>query len=865
MVLRVWFALAAFVVAIAGLPASQRPVGGDTTPSPGGASPVVPVVPAIPAAFEANRGQLDPRVSFVSRGQGYALFLTPSEAVLTVRRPGKEGRRSAPGVARLRLVGSNPRSEIVGLDRLETTVNHIVGAEPPGWQVGVPTYERVTYRQVYPGIDLVWYWRSGRLEYDFVVGAGFDPGVIAVELGGTGPAAIDGRGRLVLPTAAGPVVQGAPVIHQQGTAGAKLSVRGRWALDDQGRARFRVGRYDRSRPLVIDPTIVASTTLGGAEADAARGVALDGEGNAYVTGDTLSADFPVKDPVQAPGSGADVFVAKLDRTGRRLIYATYLGGSHFDVGHGIAVDGTGAAYVAGETRSDDFPRVRPLQGARGPGFCGPRAGPCPDAFLVKLDSRGQLAYSTYLGGTGADVGLGIVVDGSGRATVTGSTGSGDFPTANPSQSRLAGPVDAFVASLDPGGTKLEFATFLGGAGGDQGRGVAVDGSGAIYVTGDTNSADFPTTPGAVQGRTAGSGDAFVARLDPVAAKLAYATYLGGSGAMAGTDGDSGRAIAVDPGGGAVVAGVTNSADFPTAAALQPRFGGGGTDAFVARLGPDGGLVQSTFLGGSGDDTAAGLALGQGGNAYLTGETSSSDFPTVQALLAPAGKRDAFVAEVKADGSALAWSTLLGGADDDSGTAIAVGGDADVVVVGETRSDPFPLKRPLPGAAQRGGEAFVVRFSSASPSAPRVAGVVPTRGILAGGTAVRIRGSGFLGTTEVRFGDQPAPNYRVLSDTAIAAATPPGTPGEAPLSVSGPGGASKPGPARFLYDPLLAAGPEDCGSFECGGLDVSPGGNPLATAPGGSSPSGPGRLWWPALAAAGLLVTVAVATQRQRRS
>jgi hypothetical protein len=388
-----------------------------------------------------------------------------------------------------------------------------------------------------------------------------------------------------------------------------------------------------------------STYLGGSNLDGGVGIAVDEMGQAYVTGSTLSTDLPTHHALQPIFGGGfdDAFVVKLSADGTSLVYATYLGGSHEDIGLDIAVDGAGNAYVTGDTESADFPTHHALQ---------PTFGGLRDAFVAKLSADGSaLVYATYLGGSNNDVGIGIAVDERGQAYVTGSTLSTDFPTRNALQPACAGPptlgcVDAFVAKLSAEGAVLLYSTYLGGSDTDAGVGIAVDGAGQAHVIGRTLSTDFPTQ-NALQPAFGGFIDGFIAKLSAEGAVLLYSTYLGGS------DIDQGSGIALDGAGNTLVTGTTDSVDFPTHHALQPTFGGF-RDAFVTKLGAEGtAFVYSTYLGGAFIDHGSDIAVDGRGNAYLTGDTDSPNFPTQQApqpTCTPDPEfglcQDAFIAQIR---------------------------------------------------------------------------------------------------------------------------------------------------------------------------------------------------------------------------
>jgi len=430
----------------------------------------------LPLRFEANQGQTDAQVKFLSRGRGYTLFLTPTEAVLVLKRgSGAKDKRpeqthhETPGpanpqpttVLHMHLIGANPVPQVSGLDELPGKSNYFMGNDPKKWRTNVRHYAKVKYEQIYPGIDLVFYGNQRQLEYDFVVSPGADFGIIKLAFEGANKIEIDDTGDLVLHTHIGPIHLRKPLIYQE-MNGAKLDVFGGYVLNRESKIAnpksktvgFQVAAYDSSKPLIIDPVLIYSTYLGGADFDQGKGIAVDAFGNTYVTGFTKSTDFPVADaPPQAFNAGSlDVFVTKINAAGSALVYSTYFGGNRDDEGKSIAVDANGSAYVTGRTISDDFP----VAGTPTQAF---KAGN-NDAFVAKLNPNGSaLVYSTYLGGFRTDKGNGIAVDADGNAYLTGSTESSDFPTANPFQPNLGegGGIlsgDAFVTKLNPDERRL---------------------------------------------------------------------------------------------------------------------------------------------------------------------------------------------------------------------------------------------------------------------------------------------------------------------------------------------------------------------------------------------------------------------------
>jgi hypothetical protein len=738
----------------------------------------------LPLSFEPNRGQADSRVKFLSRRSGYALFLTSTEAVLGLSKAGASvgskygpartsshraaslGRVSlmrgisspvfTPAVAklgsnstasglhgttlpeaqallRMRLVDANPTPRLVALEELPGKSNYFIGRDPTKWRTNVPNYAKVKYQDVYPGVDLVYYGNEGRLEYDFVVARGADPRAIKLDISGAKRERIDSFGDLVLDMGNGEIRFHRPVVYQPVAAlpenqGDKKFLEGRFVFLGHSQAGFEIAAYDSTRPLVIDPVLSYSTYLGGSGDETGgngmQNIAVDPAGNAYIAGVTDSSDFPVTAgafQTKFAGGGlstqcgfaGDAFLTKVNARGDAVVYSTYLGGSSADCGEGIAVDSAGHAYIAGETLSTDFPVT--------PGVFQPACKSCsngaPDTFAAKLTPNGSaLVYSTYIGGSGSDFVPMITVDRSGNMYIQGSTSSVDFPTTQGAfQTTCAacakGSFNTYVTKLNPEGTALVYSTYLGGSTTEFcGSQIAVDSEGSLYVDGMTFSTDFPTTPGAFQTTLSGGGpDAFVTKLNPGGTALAYSTFLGGSG------GEFVSGLAVDDEGNAFVTGATSSSDFPTTpGAFQTNFGGGPEDAFVTKINPSGtALAYSTYLGGTGDDVGAGMAVDSHGNAYVGGFTSSGDFPTLNAFQpANAGGYDVFVTELNAAGDALVYSTYLGGSGDEFVGGIAFDSRRNVYVQGWTTSSDFLAVNPV--QPQFGGgtyDALLAKISS----------------------------------------------------------------------------------------------------------------------------------------------------------
>lgn len=576
---------------------------------------------------------------------------------------------------------------------------------------GVPTYAKVAYDRVYPGIDLVYYGGSAGLEYDFIVAPGSDARRIALRFDGADAVEIGTAGELVIRSGPAAVRWRKPVLYQN-TEGHRRLISGAYEIRGAKLAGFRVGPYDRRLPLVIDPVLMYSTYFGGSGAENSTGVSadnrksamtVDAAGNAYVTGNTESTGFPGLGAAQgATGGGADVFVVKLNAAGTAVVFSTYLGGSGIDRAYGIAVDASGAVFLTGRTQSADFPVAGALQAAR-------RGG--EDAFVTKLAPNGaSLVYSTYLGGSTQDDGHAIAVDAGGNAFVTGGTESIDFPLVAAHQNTFrGGQVDAFMAKLNPQGSALLFSTYLGGTNFDHPEGIAVDSAGNVWVAGFTGSADFPNT-GAIQPALRGEADGFVTKFDSQG-RLLFATYLGGAGF------DLIFGIAIDSVGNAYVAGATTSLDFPvTRGVFQEQFAGG-WDGFVAKFGSSGtSFGYATYLGAPTDtaeEMALGIAVDASGSAFVTGTTTSSGFPVVepfQRLIG--GYRDAFVALLAADGSTLMYSTFFGGSASTTDMALPLTGP-------ETSSSPGALSRKICRSRAPSNRSTVAKATRLSPRSPSV--------------------------------------------------------------------------------------------------------------------------------------------------
>lgn len=662
----------------------------------------------LPLMFEPNHGQFESDVKARVRAGSLMLWMTDTEIVVVLADKHTDTsatRRHDPeasekwartpqirrAVVRLAFVGANRNPKFEFKERRPGIVNYFIGRDPERWRTSIPTFGRVSYRDLYPGIDLTIYENGdGAIEYDYIVAPGADPSRIAMQVSGSTPRIDDGR--LALETPIGAILQAPPLIYQESRDGRE-PVSGRFVVSENLVA-FDVGPYDPRRPLTIDPTIAYSTTLGGSAEDSAQAVAVDSAGSAYIAGNTFSSDFPTINAVQSNAKGtSDAFVAKVNPAGNALVYSTYLGGTSHDRAWDIAIESSGSAYVVGTSYSSDFPSVNPIHSTP---LCD------HDAFIAKLSSTGStLTYSTFLNLGGLSWAGGVAVDQDGAAYVVGGESPLNFGWCG-----VYGYQKAFLAKVAPAGTHLVYDKRLGGQAKEGASGITVDFSGAAYVAGYTYSWDFPTV-NPYQRTHSGGSDAFLTKVTPSGAELVYSTFLGGSGDDGATE------VAIDPYGSAFIAGETNSANLPVVNPLQPSLRGA-WDGFVAKFVSSGNaLVYSTYLGGSSDDWVAGLALDTSGAALVVGGTWSSDFPTSNPIpTSLRGSQDAFVAKVAPTGNALLFSMYHGGDRGDTAHSVAVDPRGSAYVVGATDSENFPVTNPIRSpAGSQNWNAFVTKVDS----------------------------------------------------------------------------------------------------------------------------------------------------------
>ncbi|HZL25415.1 MAG TPA: Ig-like domain repeat protein [Acidobacteriaceae bacterium] len=763
----------------------------------------------VPLSFEKNQGQADARVQFLSRGQGYALFLTPGKAVLELQKPSAAAAHANPFSAApatqsatlgMKLLGGNLKAAVSGEDLLPGTVNYFAGSDQSKWKTALPTYQRVSYKAVYPGVDLVYYGNQRELEYDFVVAPGADAAEIALQFTGASPV-VDKSGDLVLSVQGEDARFHKPVVYQL-DGDRKISVEGSYQIADN-KVGFALGAYDHSKPLVIDPVLSYLTYLGGTANDTITGMTVDSAGSVYVIGNTSSTDFPVKGAYQStnpetlnPTYPLAIFVSKFNATGTTLVYSTYLGASEYTYSAGIAVDTGGNAYVTGYTSYGDYPvtagAYQTICGANNVVPAGSSTGVRVNAcigngqedtggVLTKLDPTGsKLVYSTYLSGGNATKLTAVAVNAAGEAWVTGvtnavcpgpynSNGTGyqsyfciatSANASEPTNPNQSGDTYGIVVKFNAQGNGLLYSTTLGNhnpvghyVSTLHATGIALDTAGNAYVSGYMDANFFiTTTTGAFEpSRVANSLPAFVAKYNPAgtsATSQVYSTYLTGTTAS----NDIATGVAVDASGNAVVTGYTNSCTFPTTAGAFSTVPGGYVSqnicsgGFLSKLNATGsGLVWSTYTGNNGangrnnDDNDA-VALGSDGSVYVAGDEQGVVLsPTVNPVMVQSESHFAYIKRFKADGSAVAFSSAIGGTTDATSipTSIFVDATNNIYLAGYTNSATYPT---TPGAfqphtASPGGgyinDSFVVKIA---PTATTTTALTLPTGVVGGQSA-----------------------------------------------------------------------------------------------------------------------------------
>jgi hypothetical protein len=657
-----------------------------------------------PIHFEENVGQFDGDVNYVSRGSNYTLYVTNDEIVLSLLNA-ETGKYST---LRMDWVGGNESATIKAVNELAAKTNYMFG-EKSDWITGVSNYEKVVYENAYDGIDMVLYGSNeGRLEYDFVVDAGKDYSQIGLNFDGAKSLEVDANGNLVINMEGGTLTQKAPVAYQT-IDGKQVEVDVSFDIKENGQVGFKVGDYDNTKELRIDPVLHYSTFIGSSNPDTWQGgdIAVDNDGNTYVTGSVNGADFPTKGGVSFGSQigGADAFVTKYDANGL-IVYSTYMGGTGNDYGNAITVDDTGRVVMGGTTYSSDIPTF-----AGNPNESRFGDGTYSEGFVVKLDATGTADYGTYIGGNNGDTAINdIAIDASGNFYVTGSTaatkaggfnitdGTGD--TAAAAYDTQSGGNDAFVMRFNSSGD-VTYGSYLGGSGEDIGYGVGVDGSGNFFVAGQTGSALFPTLNQTQVDQ--GGSDLFVTKFN-ANGTMAYSTYLGGG------DEDVGHSsmLAVDGSGNAYVVGTSASTDYYRLNAYKTDLEGV-TDGVITKIDTDGTVIYSTYYGGGGDDGLYAAAVDGAGNLYAAGYTDGA-YPILnETQSSNAGGTDGVIVKLDSDGNPL-YSTYFGGSGTDKIHSIDVDGNQNIYLFGETASDDFPVESAEQGAINGSPDYFVSSIS-----------------------------------------------------------------------------------------------------------------------------------------------------------
>ena len=648
--------------------------------------------------FEENLGQADEAVDFVARARGFDIFLTATAGLLSLQ--GEEG---SSDVVHLRVIGGNESADACGIEPLRGVVNYLLGADSRRWVREAPTYGAVRYDDVYPGVDMVYRTGDRRLEFDFIVAPGADPTGIRLEIisqtSRDAPLFLTADGDLEVTSPAGKVRWRRPIAFQE-VDGKRREVPVRFEVSGT-EVRFLLGAYDESAPLVIDPLLVYSTFLGGQDLDEGTDIVVDADGNAYVVGFTKSAIFPTFNPLLDRQQGNDAIVTKLDSTGTALVYSTYLGGTKSDTARSVAIDAAGNVYVAGLTKSNDFPILNAFQPTRGNDEEG------SDGFVAKIDPTGSaLVYSTYLGGKEAENKIDIAIDAAGNAYLSGATKANNFPVANAFQATRGGSRDGFVAKLTPTGSALVYSTYLGAGDSDSCEDIVVDANGCAYVIGSTRSRRFPTV-NPIQPKKKGKEECFVTKFAPDGQSLVFSTFFGGE------DNDTGLALALDASSNIYITGSTFSNEFPTVLPVQPerQFE---LDVFVAKFDSSGSSVlYSTHLGAGATDVGLDIAVASDGGAVVVGRSQSKRFPSISPLQSKRrGVSDAFITRFTPTGDQIVFSTLLGGGDSETAAGLDLDTDDNIYITGSTTSERYPLMNPIQESLGSTRDALITKISPA---------------------------------------------------------------------------------------------------------------------------------------------------------
>jgi hypothetical protein len=631
-----------------------------------------------PLYFIRNQGQAAPEARFYAKTKDYTLWLTKQELVFDRTNGAASG-----------LVFKNINSDVAlsAVDPSDYRISYFYGGDESGWITDVPTSRAVLYTNLYDGVDLKVYGTEKEVEYDWVVRPGADPSDIRFAYDGAPATGINIEGDLVVKTSSGEIRHRKPAAYQV-IDGRQVAVKASFRNIGRDEFAFAIGVHDRRFALIIDPVVlVSSTYLGGYSDDLPFFIKQDNTGAVYISGFTASKDFP---PYHVSQPRADGFVTKLSPDGQSLIYSDFFPvGTAMSPVPALAVDKKGSVYLAGTTTSRSFPLKNAFQTTN---------SGRDEAFFLKLTPDGKgLVFSSYLGGSGYDEGKRIALDASGSVYVAGETNSMDFPTLKAYKKISRGNWNAFVSKFASDGKTMIYSTYLGGS--SQGelelRGLTVDSTGAAYLSGETEDRDFPVQ-NAFQPKYGGGGtDCFITKLSPSGDRLDYSSYLGGSSA------DESNGVAVDSAGAAYLTGAAEG-PFPVKNAFQ-KSRKGNADAFVTKFAPNGKtLIYSTYLGGFGKDYGLGIAVDENGNAYITGYTTSPNFPIKDGYqTVHKGPVDAFLTILAPDGKSLIASTYFGGSYQDYGYNPTVGADGTILMVGATNSLDLPTLKPYQKSLKNG--------------------------------------------------------------------------------------------------------------------------------------------------------------------
>ena len=652
-----------------------------------------------PLVIEPNRGQWDSSVRFGAHGTGFTATFEGSGITYNFSNNDKTAR------VKMRWLGSANAPLMTPLDGMPGISNYYLGNDPSRWVTEVPNYGRLRMESIYKGIDLVYYGRGREVEYDLVVAPGADPRLIRLSFEGAVSRRINEVGDLIVATGVGELVQRKPNVYQ-GSGAQRTVVAASYELRKDDVVGIALGTYDKTRQLVIDPVVAWGTSLGSGQngGGTGKGVAVDSSGNVYVTGFTNASDFPVVSAYKSTlcntsfCNSSKAFLTKFSPDGLTLIFSTYFGGSSNDSAYAIALDKTGNPYITGTTSSSDFP-TKAAYNATASGL--------EDAFVAKFTTSGGLTYSTYIGGISIDIANAIAVDASGNAYITGSTSSSNFPAVGAYQTSLVGSSDAFVTKLAATGSTLIFSTFLGGNFGDVGNAIDLGPTGNIFVAGSTQSTTFPTKAAFQSAAGSVSQNGFLTQLDAAGSTLVYSTLFGSTALISG--------IAIDAAGSAFITGSVFGS-IPIKNSIQPTIIPG-NDGFIAKFAADGAsLVYSNYLGASG----SAIRIDTNGNATVVGTVISPNFPTVGAFNPRNQGQDGFITQFNANGTAITFSSFIGGNSSDRAFGLALDASGGFYVVGDSYSNDFPSA----GSYKYTATPFVIKLTGSTTTVPVTFNTMP---------------------------------------------------------------------------------------------------------------------------------------------